>query len=58
MTNYERFQSMSVEELAEKLDGLIGNCDLCPGFKFCKLELPAPHPCSFYVAEWLKSEEG
>lgn len=54
MTNFEKIKSMSVDELAEKLDDLF-SCDHCYFAEFCDENIEGT-TCTGVLKEWLESE--
>ena len=64
MTNGEKIRSMSNEDLAEWIAGIVGECELCPAYS-CKLEnggcnitedLKMWEVCWAIIADWLEAE--
>lgn len=54
MTNGERIRSMTDEELAEFLNGILSDCDYCPMWAIC--HETALSNCGKICMQWLKSE--
>lgn len=56
MINFEKIKSISVDELAEKLNDLFA-CDRCPITEFCDEITWGTHlSCTSVWGKWLKSE--
>lgn len=56
MTNFEKIKNMSIEEIADKLNGLISSCECCPIQKFCDKDIEHYVGCMSMLEKWLKSE--
>lgn len=54
MTNFEKIKSMSVDELAKKLDELC-SCSHCPFIEFCDENVEGT-TCTGVLKKWLESE--
>ena len=52
MTNYEKIKNMSVEEMAEWLQGGINECNCCS----YRLSFGCPDTCIYGIKQWLESE--
>lgn len=64
MTNGDKIRSMTNEDLAEFIAGIVGECELCPTYG-CKLEsggcnitedLKMWEVCWAIIADWLEAE--
>lgn len=54
MTNGEKIRSMTDEELAKFLDGILSDCDYCPMWAIC--HEAALSNCGKIWVQWLKRE--
>lgn len=55
MTNFEKLKTMSIDELADKLDEVFA-CEYCPIAEFCNKNEKIKK-CKSIWKKWLKSEE-
>ncbi len=55
MTNFEKIKNMSIEEIADKLDGLVSSCECCPIEVFCRKNKKII-ACKTVWKNWLKRE--
>lgn len=54
MTNYEKIKAMSVEEVADFLNGIKSSCCECPAIETCEAN---PYDlCGIVISKWLESE--
>lgn len=56
MTNFEKIKNMSIEEIADKLDGLVSSCECCPVEVFCRKNKKII-ACKTVWKNWLKRED-
>lgn len=55
MTNFEKIKNMSIDEIADKLDGLVSSCECCPIEVFCRKNKKII-ACKTVWKNWLKRE--
>ena len=57
MTNYEKIKSMSIEDMADKMDDII-DCANCPKELrlYCDTFCNSEHWCNKVIKQWLNSE--